>query len=360
MVPASRPNLGLSFPWPCPPTPCWEPGRLRQGRKNPKEVALSTALQGAVLSCMSLCFSVSPGPIPWARLWLEAPGACLCLTPGPMHARLYFSLSLSPSPCPLSLPSSVFPWPCLPVPISPCLVGGGAPGPSISASPVALVSDSRFSASGGGWGSSVSSPGLSIPVSVLSGSWLTLPIHPSQVSGSQNLCLRLSPSFPTPHAASSVSPEPSAPAQSGFQDSGGRSCPFSWGGGGGGGRGRPLTWPRPCRPPPHQPGFIKRTGPYIARPRGPGSPRPPYMARRLRAALGPAPGGRGAALGSRPARAPAPSQPPPPAARIPRPRIQSQLPTSSLYAGKSHPGPQCSPLSNGALGLLATLRGAFQ
>lgn len=27
----------------------------------------------------------------------------------------------------------------------------------------------------------------------------------------------------------------------------------------------PLTWPQPCRPPPHQPGFIKQTGPYIAR-----------------------------------------------------------------------------------------------
>lgn len=27
---------------------------------------------------------------------------------------------------------------------------------------------------------------------------------------------------------------------------------------------QPFTWPQPCHPPPHQPGFIKQTGPYIA------------------------------------------------------------------------------------------------
>lgn len=50
-------------------------------------------------------------------------------------------------------------------------------------------------------------------------------------------------------------------------------------------------------PPPHQYGFIKQTGPYIARPHGPGSPRPPYMARWLRWALGAGAAGVGVVLG---------------------------------------------------------------
>lgn len=124
----------------------------------------------------------------------------------------------------------------------------------------------------------------------------------------------------------------------------------------------PLTWPRPCRTPPQQPGFIKQTGPYIAWPRGPGSPRPPYMARRLRWALGTALQRGGVALGCVSSGAPAPHLPPPSSHEDSRPRFQSQLPTSSLwYPGKSHPVLQYSLLSNGAgTPPLAGLMGAFQ
>lgn len=78
-----------------------------------------------------------------------------------------------------------------------------------------------------GWGSSGSSLGLPIPVSVLSRSWLTLPIRPSQVSG-----LPESPSLalcPPPHVAPLRFSRTLSPSPDRLQDSGGRSWPFSWG-----------------------------------------------------------------------------------------------------------------------------------
>lgn len=251
------------------------------------------------------------------------PRACGRISPSP-HPR-DLSLSLSPA-LSLSLALSSCPHPSAsgwgvgllvgpslppgwsPTPGSLPLVGGGARPAPLSASP----SLSRSYLARG-------SPSPSVPLKSL---------------GSQNL--RPSPSLalcPPPHVTPSVSPEPSAPAPTGSRTLGDGAGPSP--GGGGGGRGRPLTWPRPCRPPPHQPGFIKQTGPYIARPRGPGSPRPPYKARRLLAALGPALGGRGAALGSlRPHTRP-PHQPPPPAARIPDPGSDSSSPRPRCTLGQA-------------------------
>lgn len=346
MVPPPGQTWGLASPGPAPPPPCWKPGRLRQGRRSPKDVALSTALQGTVLSCRSVCLSVSPGPDPLGcgSGWRLRGGGGGDRTEDRTHLSLSYSwphacsvvfLSLSPRP-PIPAPSvsvspapAVLPRPCLPVPISLCLAGG--------------------------WGSGLLcllSLGLSIPCLGLI--WLLAqPPHPSLSSLRLPEARRLSLSSPfsilPPAPPTSLSPEPSAPAQTGSETAGGGDgAAPSPGGGGGGRRGRPLTWPRPCRPPPHQPGFIKQTGPYIARPRGPGSPRPPYMARRLRAALGPAPGGGGRRRDPARARAPAPPAPsssredPPTQDPMPAP----QLPRCTL--GKATPGPRCSPLSNGA------------
>lgn len=174
------------------------------------------------------------------------------------------SLSLSPSPvssvCLPAMP--VFPWPCLPVPtISPCLAGGGAHGSSISGS--LFNSDSSFPASDGS-GARLSPPSaLPSPSQPYLAPGLPPHICLSSVSGSQNL----------------VSLEPSPPAQTGSQPLEDRAAPPGGGGGEGGG---PLTWSGALPSPSPPAGFIKQTGPYIARPRGPGSPRPPYMARRLR------------------------------------------------------------------------------
>lgn len=183
------------------------------------------------------------------------------------HACLYFSLPITG--CPQSL-SPLFPWLCHPVPISACLAGGGAHGSSISAFVGLCLSDSRFPSSDGGWRWGWRTrPFLRLftPDSVLSHSGSPSPI-PSLMSQASRICLRLSLlSSPTSHPlriSRTLYPSPDwlpAPGEPG--------CPFSWGKGSR--RGGPLTWPRPCRPPPHQPGFIKQTGPYIARPRGPGS-----------------------------------------------------------------------------------------
>lgn len=68
-----------------------------------------------------------------------------------------------------------------------------------------------------------------------------------------------------------------------------------------------FTWPQPCRPPPHQPGFIKQTGPYIARARA-------AQGRLIRrggssVTLGPALGGRGRCCHQSPAEHPPPTLP---------------------------------------------------
>lgn len=184
------------------------------------------------------------------------------------------------------------------------------------------------------------------------------PIRPSQVSGFQNLCV--SPPPLLSHFAP-VSPELSTPAQTGSGPLGDPVAPFS-GGGERGGEG-PLTWPRPCRPPPHQPGFIKQTGPYIARPRGPGSRGRLIWRGGSARLLGRRWGEGGRRWDLSPARAPVPYPAPPPAPRIPPdPGSQSQLPISCLWnPGKSHPEPQCCPLSNGAgTPPWAVLKGLFQ
>lgn len=90
----------------------------------------------------------------------------------------------------------------------------------------------------------------------------------SLMSQASRICLRLSLlSSPTSHPLR-IS-RTLYPSSDWLPAPGGPGCPFSWGEGRR--RGGPLTWPRPCRPPPHQPRFIKQTSPYIARPRGPGS-----------------------------------------------------------------------------------------
>lgn len=135
----SRPNLGLCFPWPCllsftpslsvPPRPPfledWEP--LAKG-EEPQEVPWMLPCRG---DCSVLHLGLPPGPSGAPALaegrasyfWLRA----LCLL-----------LGLSPTPRVLGLSPpalSVFPWPCLPVPISPCQAGSGAHHPSVDHSP---------------------------------------------------------------------------------------------------------------------------------------------------------------------------------------------------------------------------------
>lgn len=83
----------------------------------------------------------------------------------------------------------------------------------------------------------------------------------------------LSPSHPAPRPPlhpslqlpASLSPPPVYPERSAL-GTGGIQLPLLQAGRGAGGGSGPLTWPRPCRPPPHQPSFIKQTGPYIAWP----------------------------------------------------------------------------------------------
>lgn len=252
LVPPPGQTWGFASPGPAPlHPPCWKTGCLRQWGRRPKRVPLNAASQ-----------RTAPGP----HLGGSSSGWGLGLSLSyswPCALCLYFSVSLpisrvlclSPCYACLSLALSSDPS------ISPCLAGGGAHGSSISGS--LFNSDSSFPASDGS-GARLSPP--SAPPSP-SQPYLApgLPSHIclSSVSGSQNL----------------VSLEPSPPTQTGSQPLEDRAAPSGGGGGEGGG---PLTWSRALPSPSPPAGFIKQTGPYIARPCGPGSPRPPYMARRLR------------------------------------------------------------------------------
>lgn len=186
------------------------------------------------------------------------------------HACLYFSLSPHRRMSSVSLPALSLALSSCP---HLCLSGWGWGSwfvhlcfrRSLSVSP---TPGSLLPMGGGGGGGGLGPFSASSP---LTPSYLTpgspSPI-PSLMSQASRICLRLSLlSSPTSHPlriSRTLYPSPDwlpAPGEPG--------CPFSWGKGRR--RGGPITWPRPCRPPPHQPGFIKQTGPYIARPRGPGS-----------------------------------------------------------------------------------------
>lgn len=204
----SRPNLGLSFPQPCPP-----PGSLGQGRRSPKEVPPQKKMQPCreQLYLPSLCLSKSSS----LRLPLCL-GARACLSDSWPHACLYFSVSLPITGCPLSLSQLCLSWALSCYPISACLAGGGAPDWSISAflglspslTPGSLLLERV--------GLVCLSASPSIPVSVLSRSRLALP-HPSLSSPR----LPESPAASLPAAASSptlppsVSPAPSTPTPTG-------------------------------------------------------------------------------------------------------------------------------------------------
>ena len=116
------------------------------------------------------------------------------------------------------------------------------------------------------------------------------PIRPSQVSGFQYLCV--SPPPLLSHFAPLRFPRTLYPSPDRLRAPGRPGRPFSWGRG----------WPphlAPALPPPSPSARLyKANRPlYSAAPRA-GLPRPPYMARRLRSAPGPALGGGGATLGS--------------------------------------------------------------
>lgn len=179
---------------------------------------------------------------------------------------------------------------------------------------------------------------LFIPVSVLSCPWLAHPIRPSSVPDS----VRLLPPFPHPHFAPLLFSRTLYPSpRQAPRPLGSRAAPYSRGGGSGKECPVHLAPARP--PPPHKPGFIKQTGPYIARPGGPGSPRPPYMARRLRTAPGRRwEGGVPRWDRSWPSTRPplAPSSSP----GIPRPGFRSQFPL-----------PRCETLGKATLNLSALL-----
>lgn len=120
----SGPNLGLSFPWPCPLPLLDASGR----EEEPKGGARYAALLGAGLPYIPV--SVSLQVLSAGAPSRAGARVCFCLTPGLMHVCI--SLSLPIAGCPQSL-SPLFPWLCHPVPISACLAGGGAHGSSISA-----------------------------------------------------------------------------------------------------------------------------------------------------------------------------------------------------------------------------------
>lgn len=266
---------------------------------------------------------------------------CLCLTPGLTHVCISLSPHRRMSSASLLAPS------------------------------LALSSCPQICLSGWGWGSwfahlcfrrslSVSpTPGSLLLIGVgVEDSALSPPLHPclrlislqarpppsvSLMSQASRICLRLSLlSSPTSHPLH-IS-RTLYPSSDWLPAPGGPGCPFSWGEGRR--RGGPLTWPRPCRPPPHQPGFIKQTGPYIARPRGPGSEAALYGAAAPHGSGAGAGGRGGAALGSvsrpRTRPPPAPSSSP---ENPPDPSSQSQLLPSCLWNSRSEP--QCSLLLNG-------------
>lgn len=260
----------------------------------------------------------------------------------------------------VSLPAlSVFPRPCHPVPISSCPAGGGPHRSSFSAfiglSPSLRLQVPRL---GRGWGSAVSPPlhpCLSLIV-LQARPPPSVPLKSQASSISASLPHLSSPALPPLRFPRTLYPSPDrlrAPGRPGR--------PFFWGRGKR--RGRPPHLAPALPPPSPSARLYKANRPlYSAAPRA-GLPRPPYMAWRLRSAPGPALGGGGATLGSascpstRPLPAPSSSPEDPP-----DPGSQSQLPISCLWnPGKSHPEPQCCPLSNGAgTPPWAVLKGLFQ
>ena len=92
----SRPNLGFSFPWPCPPVL----GASGRGGGALRRCPRMPPCRGLLcLTSLSQCLSRSSSLGP--PLWLGA-RACLCLNSWP-HACLYFSVSLPMARCPRSL-----------------------------------------------------------------------------------------------------------------------------------------------------------------------------------------------------------------------------------------------------------------
>lgn len=253
---------------------------------------------------------------------------CLCLTPGLTHV----CISLSPhrrmsSASLLALSLALSSCPQI------CLSGWGwgswfahlcfRRSLSVSPTPGSLL------LMGGGGGSGGLGP-LSASSS-LSPSYLTpgspSPIRLSHVSGFQNLSASLPPLLshfaPSPYFQNPLPQLRLAPGPWGTR------LPLLLGGGKEEGRPPHLA---PALPPPSPPApLYKANQPlYSAAPRA-GLPRPPYMARRLLTALGPALGEGGARrLDPSPARALAPHLPPPPAPRIPPTRVPN--PSSSLPA----------------------------
>ena len=157
-------------------------------------------MQGTVLSCMpasvSLQALISWAPAPGGvagslSLSYSWPRACGRISPSPHPRDLSLSLSLS-SPVRLSLALSSCPHP------SASGWGWGSWWGHLC-----LAAGLQVPCLWWGWGSSGSSLGLPIPVSVLSRSWLTLPIRPSQVSG-----LPESPSLSVPRP---LPPSPRCP-----------------------------------------------------------------------------------------------------------------------------------------------------
>ena len=134
---------------------------------------------------------------------------------------------------------------------------------SVSPTPGSLL---LMGARGGGGGlGPLSASASQSPSYVTPGS--PSPIRLSQVSGFQNLSASLPPLL-SHFAPSAYFQNPLPQPRTGSRPLG---DPAALSPGGREGGAAPSPGPGPCRPPPHQPGFIKQTGPYIARPRGPGS-----------------------------------------------------------------------------------------
>lgn len=218
----------------------------------------------------------------------------------------------------VSLPAlSVFPRPCHPVPISSCPAGGGPHSSSISAF-IGLSPSLRLL--GQGWGSAVSPPlhpCLSL-ILLQARPPPSVPLKSQASSISASLLHLSSPTLPPLRFPRTLYPSPDrlrAPGRPGR--------PFFWGRGKR--RGRPPHLAPALPPPSPSARLYKANRPlYSAAPRA-GLPRPPYMARRLRSAPGPAVGGGRPTLGSvscpstRPLPGPSSSPEDPPRPRFPIP-----------------------------------------
>lgn len=221
MVPPPGQTWGLASPGPAPQPPAGSLGAPGSGGGALRRWLCVLPCRGcsALRVCLPQCLSrcSSPGLVG---------EACLCLTPGPMHAWLYFSLSsqpralclsaalsflgpvfLSPSLCVwlgvglLARPSLPSQWLWSPTPGSLPLVGVGL---------VCLLSPPLHPCLGLIW-------------------LLAHPPHPSLSSLRlpESLSASLTP-FPLPtspfHFSRTLHPSPDR-----LRDSGGRLCPFSWG-----------------------------------------------------------------------------------------------------------------------------------